>query len=59
MATIGLVQPCPMGLVPGLMFTTSALISRLSTRRTARTVVTTVSPSAVWYTGYSAPYEYY
>ena len=53
MATVGLIQPWPMGLVPGrLMLTASHLIPRLSTRRTARTVVTTVSPSAVWYTGY-------
>ncbi len=48
MATIGLAQPWLMGLVPGqLMLTTSHLISRLSTRPMARTVVPTVSPSAV------------
>jgi len=47
MATIGLVQPWLMGLVPGqLMLTTSNLIPRLSTRRTARMLVGTVSPSA-------------
>ena len=47
MATVGFVQPWPMGLVPGrLMLTTSNLIPRLSTRRTARMLVGTVSPSA-------------
>ena len=51
MATVGLVQPWLMGLVPGrLMLTASHLIPRLSTRRTARMLVGTVSPSAVWYT---------
>ena len=56
MATIGLVQPWLMGLVPGrLILTTSDLLPRLSTRHTAQVLVGSVTPSAVWYTSYSAP----
>ena len=51
MATVGFVQPWPMGLVPGrLMLTPSNLLPRLSTRRAALILVGMVTPSAVWYT---------
>ncbi len=50
MATVGLIQPWPMALVPGMLkLTTSTSMPQVFTRPMPM-FVGSVSPSAVWYT---------